>query len=99
MAKEAKKCSAYCLLAYQGAEAAHGSTYGRNKRDTLIPGTDHDKMVSKICGYCGKKVMARVLPPPSGGSHAPPTTTPVSTVEDETTLIVCAGVRTEPGSL
>ena len=99
VAKEAKKCSATRLLVCQGAEAPHGSTYRRNKRDTLIPGTDHDKMVSEICGYCGKKVMAEVLPLPSGGSHAPPKTTPVSTVADRTTLIVYVGVRTEPGSL
>ena len=61
-AKEAGKRSVSCLPVSQGAEAAHGSTYRRTKRDALIPGTDH-KMVNEICGYSNKKGHGESAPP------------------------------------
>ena len=62
-AKEAGKRSASRLLVSQGAEAAHSSTYRRDKRAALTSGADNERKASETCAYCGKKGHGRSAPP------------------------------------
>ena len=88
----------------QGAEAAHSSTYRRDKRAALTSGADNERKASETCAYCGKKGHERSAPPPpppplpSGGNHVLPTTTLASTATGGTTLTTYAATRTRPKS-
>ena len=74
-AKEAGKCSASRLLVSQGAEAAHRSTYRRDKRAALTSGADNERETSETCAYCGEKVHGRSTPPAIRRKSCPATTT------------------------
>ena len=101
-AKEAGKRSASRLLVSQDAEAAHSSTYRRDKRAALT----HQELIMSVkqvrpVHIAVRKVMEGAPPPPplpSGGNHVLPTTTLTSTATGGTTLTMYAATRPRPKS-